>query len=79
LRYTEGGVLRRPGHTEAAVDLMTLAGLRPAGVICELAKDDGSMMKYADLAAFADQHRLEFITIEDLIAHLETRRARAAG
>ena len=49
LRAKEGGVLRRPGHTEAAVDLARLAGLRPAGVLCEMVNDDGTMMRLPDL------------------------------
>jgi 3,4-dihydroxy 2-butanone 4-phosphate synthase/GTP cyclohydrolase II len=67
LRYTEGGVLRRRGHTEAAVDLTTLAGLPPAGVVCEIIKDDGTMMRLPDLRTFADEHDLALISIEQLI------------
>ncbi len=69
LRAKEGGVLRRAGHTEAAVDLATLAGVYPAGVICEIMKDDGSMARVHDLLAFAEQHGLKICTIESLIAH----------
>ncbi|MFD0973639.1 bifunctional 3,4-dihydroxy-2-butanone-4-phosphate synthase/GTP cyclohydrolase II [Plantactinospora endophytica] len=69
LRAKAGGVLRRPGHTEAAVDLARLAGLRPAGVLCELVNDDGTMMRLPDLAKFAAEHGLTLITIADLIAH----------
>jgi 3,4-dihydroxy 2-butanone 4-phosphate synthase/GTP cyclohydrolase II len=69
LRARRGGVLRRPGHTEAAVDLATLAGLQPAGVLCELVNDDGTMMRVADLRRFAARHRLALITIADLIAY----------
>jgi 3,4-dihydroxy 2-butanone 4-phosphate synthase/GTP cyclohydrolase II len=54
LRYAEGGVLRRPGHTEAAVDLARLAGLSPAGVLAEVVNDDGSMARLPALRAFAD-------------------------
>jgi len=69
LRYTEGGVLVRPGHTEAAVDLARLAGLTPAGVIAEVVNDDGSMMRGQQLRDFADEHDLLMISIEDLIHH----------
>ena len=67
LRYTEGGVLKRPGHTEAAVDLARLAGLRPAGVVCEVINDDGTMMRLPRLREFADAHGLALISIEQLI------------
>jgi len=67
LRYAEGGVLVRPGHTEAAVDLARLAGLTPAGVISEIVNDDGTMKRGQDLRDFADEHRLSMISIEDLI------------
>ena len=70
LRAVEGGVLRRPGHTEAAVELARLAGLRPAGAICEIVHDDGSMMRAPDLRKFADEHDLAMISIADLIAHV---------
>ncbi|CAG8486741.1 10775_t:CDS:2 [Paraglomus occultum] len=69
LRYTEGGVLRRIGHTEASVDLCKLAGLQPVGVICELVKDDGSMARRDDCRAFADEHGLKLITIADLVRY----------
>ena len=71
LRAKEGGVLRRPGHTEAAVDLARLAGLRPAGAICEIVsqKEDGSMALTEELRVFADEHRLAMISIADLIAY----------
>ena len=69
LRARDGGVLRRPGHTEAAIDLARLAGLRPAGVLCELVNDDGTMMRLPDLEEFADEHGLALITIADLIAY----------
>ena len=70
LRAREGGVLRRPGHTEAAVDLATMAGLRPAGVICEIVsqKDEGEMARGEELRVFADEHELAMISIADLIA-----------
>lgn len=69
LRYHEGGVLKRPGHTEAAVDLTHLAGLYPAGVLCEIVNDDGTMMRGEDLDRFAAEHDLVKISIEDLVAH----------
>jgi 3,4-dihydroxy 2-butanone 4-phosphate synthase/GTP cyclohydrolase II len=69
LRYAPGGVLRRPGHTEAAVDLARLAGLNPAGVVAEIFNDDGTMARLPELRAFADQHGLTLITIEQLIGH----------
>ncbi|MEV1289350.1 bifunctional 3,4-dihydroxy-2-butanone-4-phosphate synthase/GTP cyclohydrolase II [Micromonospora sp. NPDC049679] len=69
LRAKPGGVLRRPGHTEAAIDLARLAGLRPAGVLCELVNDDGTMMRLPDLQKFSAEHGLTLISIADLIAH----------
>ncbi len=65
----EGGVLRRAGHTEAAVDLARLAGLSPAGVICEIVNDDGTMARLPDLLKFCSQHHLKFGTIRDLIEY----------
>jgi 3,4-dihydroxy 2-butanone 4-phosphate synthase/GTP cyclohydrolase II len=62
----DGGVLRRPGHTEAMVDLARLAGFKPAGVICEIMKDDGTMMRTNDLQSFAKKHDLLLLTIADL-------------
>ncbi len=67
LRYADGGVLRRRGHTEAAVDLVRLAGLPSAGVVCEIVKDDGTMMRLPRLREFADEHGLALISIEQLI------------
>lgn len=69
LRYCEGGVLRRPGHTEAAVDMARLAGLYPAGVLCEIVNDDGSMSRGEQLADFAAEHNILMISIADLIAY----------
>jgi 3,4-dihydroxy 2-butanone 4-phosphate synthase/GTP cyclohydrolase II len=71
LRAKDGGVLRRPGHTEAAVDLATLAGLQPAGVLCEVVseKDPAGMARADELRVFADTHDLALITIADLIAY----------
>jgi 3,4-dihydroxy 2-butanone 4-phosphate synthase / GTP cyclohydrolase II len=65
----EGGSLIRAGHTEAAVDLARLAGLNPAGVICEIMNDDGTMARMSDLIAFAQHHNLKIATIADLIAY----------
>jgi len=65
----DGGVLVRAGHTEAAVDISRLAGLNPAGVICEIMKDDGSMARLPDLVAFAQLHGMKIGTIADLIAY----------
>ncbi len=69
LRAREGGVLKRSGHTEAAVDLARLAGCYPAGVICEIIKDDGKMARVPDLFEFADKHGLKIITVADLISY----------
>jgi 3,4-dihydroxy 2-butanone 4-phosphate synthase / GTP cyclohydrolase II len=73
LRYREGGVLRRAGHTEAAVDLARLAGLYPAGVLCETVNDDGTMARLPDLARFAKDHNLRLISIADLIEYRRRR------
>lgn len=69
LRYREGGVLKRAGHTEAGVDLAKLAGLYPAGVLAEIVNDDGTMSRLPQLVEFASQHRLVLISIADLIAY----------
>lgn len=69
LRYCDGGVLRRPGHTEAAVDFARLAGLYPAGVLCEIVNDDGTMARGNDLDLFAKEHGILLVTIADLIAY----------
>jgi 3,4-dihydroxy 2-butanone 4-phosphate synthase / GTP cyclohydrolase II len=69
LRYAEGGVLRRPGHTEAAVDLARLAGLPPAGILAEVVNDDGSMTRLPGLREFATAHDLALISIEQLIEY----------
>src|ERR1700729_2617790 len=69
LRPRRGGVLVRAGHTEAAVDLCMLAGLQPAGVLCELMNDDGSMARRAQIEIFAREHALKIGTIADLIRH----------
>ena len=69
LRYTPGGVLRRAGHTEAAVDLTRLAGLYPAGVLCEVVSEDGTMARLPELERFAEEHGLTIVSIADLIAY----------
>lgn len=69
LRAREGGVLQRVGHTEAAVDLMRLAKLQPAGVICEILNEDGSTAKRPDLEKFSKEHGLTFITVAQLVAY----------
>jgi 3,4-dihydroxy 2-butanone 4-phosphate synthase/GTP cyclohydrolase II len=69
LRAVAGGVLRRAGHTEAAVDLARLAGLTPAGALCELVNDDGTMMRAPECRAFADEHGLVMVSIADLIRY----------
>jgi 3,4-dihydroxy 2-butanone 4-phosphate synthase/GTP cyclohydrolase II len=75
LRARPGGVLQRVGHTEAAVDLMRLAGLQPAGVICEILNDDGTTSRRPDLEAFSAAHGLTFITVAQLVAYrLRTER-----
>jgi len=69
LMARDGGVLVRTGHTEASVDISRLAGLNPAGVICEIMKDDGTMARMPDLVSFAQRHGLKIATIADLIAY----------
>lgn len=65
----EGGVLKRAGHTEASTDLATLAGFKPAGVICEIMNDDGTMARVDDLVKYKEKHNLSLITIKDLIQY----------
>ncbi|MEZ4337744.1 MAG: 3,4-dihydroxy-2-butanone-4-phosphate synthase [Sandaracinaceae bacterium] len=67
LRARDGGVLRRTGHTEGSVDLAKLAGLEPAGVICEIMNEDGTMARMPDLVSFADEHGLRVLSIADLV------------
>jgi 3,4-dihydroxy 2-butanone 4-phosphate synthase/GTP cyclohydrolase II len=69
LRVRDGGVLKRRGHTEAASDLARLSGLAPVGVLCELTREDGSMMRLPDLEAFARTHGLALLRIDDLVAY----------
>lgn len=73
LRAKKGGVLQRAGHTEAAVDLVRLAGLRPMAVICEIMSEDGSMARLPELMEFAQRHRLKLCSIEALIQYRRTR------
>jgi len=71
-----GGVLERPGHTEATVDLMNMAGLIPAGVLCELTNDDGTMRRLPEIVPFAKEHFLPLLTVADII---EYRRRKAVA
>jgi 3,4-dihydroxy 2-butanone 4-phosphate synthase / GTP cyclohydrolase II len=73
LRYREGGVLKRAGHTEAAIDLARMAGCYPAGVLSEIVNDDGTMQRMPDLEAFAAEHGLALVTIADLIRYRRHR------
>ena len=73
LRARPGGVLQRAGHTEAAMDLVKLAGCRPIGVICEILSEDGSMARLPELRKFVRRHKLKIATIEDLIKYRRTR------
>ena len=76
LRAKPGGVLERRGHTEAAIDLARLAGCRPAGVLCEIINDDGSMARTPELLRFARSHALPIVTIADLVHFIEHGRDR---
>src|SRR5699024_7573241 len=69
----EGGVLVRPGHTEAAVDLARLGGAKPVGIICEIINEDGTMARYPELRELAEKFSLKMITIEDLIAYRKAK------
>lgn len=69
LRYREGGVLKRAGHTEAAVDLAKLSDLDPSGVICEIVNDDGSMARAKDLKIFSEKHSIPIVTVADIIRY----------
>ena len=77
LRAQNGGVLTRRGHTEASVDLATLAGLKPYGVLCELTNDDGSMARAPEVIVFAKAHDMPVVTIDDLVQYLEQLMAKA--
>jgi 3,4-dihydroxy 2-butanone 4-phosphate synthase len=69
LRARRNGVLERPGHTEANVDLMRLAGLQPYGVLCELTNPDGTMARLPEIVAFAEKHAMPVVTVDDIIAY----------
>ena len=69
LQAREGGVLVRAGHTEGSVDLARLAGLQPAGLICEIMNEDGTMARVPDLQLFVEKHNLKLITLKDLISY----------
>ncbi|MDR7344754.1 MAG: 3,4-dihydroxy-2-butanone-4-phosphate synthase [Pantoea sp.] len=79
LRAREGGVLSRGGHTEATIDLVSLAGFKPAGVLCELTNDDGTMAHAPEAIVFAKQHDMPLVTIEDLIAYRRSHETRQAS
>lgn len=78
LRAQPGGVLSRRGHTEATVDLVSMAGFKPAGVLCELTNDDGSMAHAPEVIAFAKQHNMLVLTIEDLVAYRQSQARKAS-
>jgi 3,4-dihydroxy 2-butanone 4-phosphate synthase len=78
LRARNGGVMTRRGHTEATVDLMQLAGLKPFGVLCELTKVDGTMARLPDLVAFGRQYQMPVLTIEDLVQYRQMLTERSA-
>ncbi|MCL2896337.1 3,4-dihydroxy-2-butanone-4-phosphate synthase [Brenneria tiliae] len=78
LRAQPGGVLTRGGHTEASVDLARLAGLKPAGVLCELTNDDGSMAHAPEVIAFGRKHNMPVLTIEDLVAYRQAAERKAS-
>ena len=78
LRAQPGGVLTRGGHTEASIDLATLAGFKPVAVLCELTNDDGTMARSPEVVTFAKQHDMPVLTIEDLVAY-RLREEKKAG
>jgi len=78
LRARPGGVLERPGHTEATVDLMRLAGLKPCGVLCELTNPDGTMARLPQIVVFSEMHNLPVLTVEDLVSY-RSRQERRDG
>lgn len=78
LRAQPGGVLSRRGHTEATIDLVAMAGFKPAGVLCELTNDDGSMAHAPEVILFAKQHDMTVLTIEDLVAYREAHEQKAS-
>ncbi len=73
LHAQKGGVLVRRGHTEGAVDLVQLAGLKPAAVLCELMNPDGTMMRGKDVTRFAEQHQLFILTMEELVCYCQSQ------
>ncbi len=77
-RAQPGGVLTRGGHTEATIDLVTLAGFKPAGVLCELTNDDGTMARAPECIAFAQKHNMAVVTIEDLVAYRREHERKAS-
>ncbi len=78
LRARPGGVLERAGHTEATVDLMILAGLKPCGVLCELTNPDGTMARLPQLVDFAEKHDMAVLTVKDLIEYRKAARQEAS-
>ncbi|VAX76328.1 3,4-dihydroxy-2-butanone 4-phosphate synthase [Serratia symbiotica] len=78
LRAQAGGVLTRRGHTEATIDLVALAGFKPAGVLCELTNDNGSMARAQEVMVFAKQHGMVVLTIEDLVAYRQAHEQKAS-
>lgn len=78
LRAVAGGVLERPGHTEAALDLTQLAGCSPAAALCTLVNDDGTVQRLAELRKFADEHELRMISVADLIDYMHGMRSDSA-
>ena len=78
LRAQNGGVLTRRGHTEATIDLVTLAGFRSAGVLCELTNDDGTMARAPEVIVFANKHNMPVVTIDDLVAYRESQEKKAS-
>ncbi|MEQ2026301.1 3,4-dihydroxy-2-butanone-4-phosphate synthase [Xenorhabdus szentirmaii] len=78
LRAQPGGVLTRRGHTEATIDLVSMAGFKPAGVLCELTNDDGSMARSPEVIEFAKQHGMPVVTIDDLVSYRQSYRQKVA-
>lgn len=78
LRAQNGGVLTRRGHTEATIDLVTLAGFRSAGVLCELTNDDGTMARAPEVIVFANKHNMPVVTIDDLVAYRKSQEKKAS-
>jgi 3,4-dihydroxy 2-butanone 4-phosphate synthase len=78
LRAQNGGVLTRRGHTEATIDLVTLAGFRSAGVLCELTNDDGTMARAPEVIVFANKHNMPVVTVDDLVAYRQSQEKKAS-